>query len=168
MRVDGQTSGTRRERRTSGPLTAKSISIKDAKRRPGDCARKATELTPGGLRRVLSSELREPQGHLTAAQKSAEGILGGAIRRRPERMEVGSRNAHLDGAMRQITGSVRPARQDRRVKPDGAVMQGPKRPRRCSPPNPGGHPSCGNRCLLNPPNRRIRTRMYGGVGGEEP
>src|SRR5271167_1196719 len=22
--------------------------------------------------------------------------------------------------------------------------------------------------MLNPPNRRIRTRMYGGVGGEEP
>jgi hypothetical protein len=83
-------------------------------------------------------------------------------------MEVGSRNAHLDGAMRQNTGNVRPARQDRRVKPDGAVKQGPKRPRRCTPPNPGGHPSCGNRCPLNPPNRRIRTRTYGGVGGEEP
>jgi hypothetical protein len=41
-------------------------------------------------------------------------------------MEVGSRNAHLDGAMRQNTGSARPARQDRRVKPDGAVMQGPE------------------------------------------
>src|SRR6202035_2984749 len=49
VRVDGQTSGTRRERRTSGPLTAKSISIKDAKRRPGDCARKAAEVTPGDL-----------------------------------------------------------------------------------------------------------------------
>ena len=168
MRVDGQEPDIRRQRRTSGQRIAKSISIKDAKRRSGNCARKATELTPGGLRRVPSSELREPRGDLTAAQKSAEGILGGAICRRPERMEVGSRNAHLDGAMRQNTGSVRPARQDRRVKPDGAVMQGPKRPRRCSPPNPGGHPSCGNRCLLNPPNRRIRTRMYGGVGGEEP
>ena len=168
MRVDGQEPDIRRQRRTSGQRIAKSISIKDAKRRSGNCARKATELTPGGLRRVPRSELREPRGDLTAAQKSAEGILGGAICRRPERMEVGSRNAHPDGAMRQNTGSVRPARQDRRVKPDGAVMQGPKRPRRCSPPNPGGHPSCGNRCLLNPPNRRIRTRMYGGVGGEEP
>jgi hypothetical protein len=29
MRVDGQEPGTRRERWTSGPLTAKSISIKD-------------------------------------------------------------------------------------------------------------------------------------------
>src|SRR5580704_8529568 len=49
MRVDGQEPGTRRERWTSGPLTAKSISIKDAKRRPGDRAWKATELTPGDL-----------------------------------------------------------------------------------------------------------------------
>ena len=105
---------------------------------------------------------------MIAAEKSAEGILGGAIRRRPERLEVGSRNAHLDDAMRQNTGSARPARQDRRVKPDGAVVQGPKRPRRYTLPNPGGRPSCGNRCPLNPPNRRIRTRMYGGVGGEEP
>jgi hypothetical protein len=49
VRVDGQKLGIRRERRTSGRLTAKSISIKDAKRRSGDCARKAAELTPGGL-----------------------------------------------------------------------------------------------------------------------
>src|SRR5947209_19807538 len=47
-------------------------------------------------------------------------------------------------------------------------MQGPKRPRRCTLPNLGGHPSCGIRCPLNPPNRRIRTRTYGGVGGAEP
>ena len=47
-------------------------------------------------------------------------------------------------------------------------MQGPKRPRGCTLQNPGGHPSCGSRCPLNPPNRRIRTRMSGGVGGEEP
>ena len=33
-------------------LVAKSIFIKDAKRRFGNCARKATELTPGGLLRV--------------------------------------------------------------------------------------------------------------------
>src|SRR5437764_2952897 len=55
VRVDGQEPGTRREGRTSGPLTAKSISIKDAKRRPGDGARKATELTPGDLLCVASA-----------------------------------------------------------------------------------------------------------------
>jgi hypothetical protein len=46
---------TRRQRRTSGQLTAKSISIKDAKRRFGDCARKAVELTPGDLLSVASA-----------------------------------------------------------------------------------------------------------------
>jgi hypothetical protein len=55
VRVDGQEPGTRRERRTSGRLTAKSISIKDAKRRPDDRARKATELTPGDLLCVASA-----------------------------------------------------------------------------------------------------------------
>jgi hypothetical protein len=49
VRVDGQKPDTRRKRRTSGQLTAKSISIKDAKRRFGGCARKAAELTPGDL-----------------------------------------------------------------------------------------------------------------------
>ena len=47
--------GRRRERRTSGQLTAKSISIKGAKRRSGDCAQKAAELTPGDLLRVASA-----------------------------------------------------------------------------------------------------------------
>src|SRR5437879_1158602 len=41
--------------RTSGRLTAKSISIKDAKCRSGDGARKATELTPGDLLGVASA-----------------------------------------------------------------------------------------------------------------
>jgi hypothetical protein len=39
----------RRKRRTSGQRTAKSISIKDAKRRSDDYARKAAQLTPGDL-----------------------------------------------------------------------------------------------------------------------
>ena len=113
MRVDGQEPDMRRERRTSGQRVAKSIFIKDAKRRFGNCARKATELTPRGLRRVPSSELREPRGDLTAAQKSAEGVIGQAVGKanealqgrkaekqigragnegqRPERLEVASR-----------------------------------------------------------------------------
>src|SRR6266567_5460668 len=49
VRVDGQKPDIRRQCRTSGQLTAKSISIKGAKRRFGDCARKAAELTPGDL-----------------------------------------------------------------------------------------------------------------------
>ena len=55
MRVDGQIPDIRRERRTSGQLTAKSVSIKDAKRRSGGCARKTVELTPGDLFRVASA-----------------------------------------------------------------------------------------------------------------
>ena len=46
MRADGQKPDMRRQRRTSGQRVAKSISIKDAKRRCGSCARKATELIP--------------------------------------------------------------------------------------------------------------------------
>jgi hypothetical protein len=52
VRVDEQKPDIRRQRRMSGQLTAKSISIKGAKRRFGDCARKAVELTPGDLLRV--------------------------------------------------------------------------------------------------------------------
>ena len=55
VRVDGQEPDTRRQRGTSGQLTAKSISIKGAKRRSGDCAQKAAELTPGDLLRVASA-----------------------------------------------------------------------------------------------------------------
>jgi len=39
--------------RTSGPMIAKSKSIKGAGRKFGGCARKAVELTSGDLRRVL-------------------------------------------------------------------------------------------------------------------
>ena len=55
MRVDEQESDTRRECRTSGQLTAKSISIKGAKRRSGGCAQKAVKLTPGDLLGVASA-----------------------------------------------------------------------------------------------------------------
>ena len=40
---------------------------------------KAVELTSGDLRRVSVKGLREPQGFLTPAQKSAEGIVGRAV-----------------------------------------------------------------------------------------
>jgi hypothetical protein len=55
VRVDGQEPDIRRQCRTSGQLTAKSISIKGAKRRFGDCAQKAAELTPGDLLRVAAA-----------------------------------------------------------------------------------------------------------------
>ena len=55
VRVDGQKPDIRRQRRTSGQLIAKSVSIKGAKRRSGGCAQKAAELTPGDLLRVASA-----------------------------------------------------------------------------------------------------------------
>ena len=62
MRADGQKPDIRRQCRTSGQLTAKSISIKGAKRRFGDCARKAAELTPGDLLCVaVATEAAERQ-----------------------------------------------------------------------------------------------------------
>lgn len=63
--------------RTSGRMTAKSISIKGPGCKFGGCARKAVELTPGGLRRVPVTGLGKPQGGPSAAQKSADGIVGG-------------------------------------------------------------------------------------------
>src|SRR5258706_16059789 len=75
MRVDEQKPDMRRECRTSGQLTAKSVSIKGAKRRSGGRAWKAVELTPGDLSCVRNG-LRRPRGSLTAGQKSAEGIVG--------------------------------------------------------------------------------------------
>jgi hypothetical protein len=52
-------------------------------------------------------------------------------------VEEGSSDTRLVAAMRQNSGIVRPARQDRRVKPDGPAAQGPKPPRRCVTRNPG-------------------------------
>jgi hypothetical protein len=49
VRADEQTADMRRERQTSGQLTAKSVSINDAKRKSDGCARKAVELTSGDL-----------------------------------------------------------------------------------------------------------------------
>ena len=55
VRADGQKPDMRRERRASGPVVAKPLSIKDAKRRFGGGARKAVELTSGDLLRVTES-----------------------------------------------------------------------------------------------------------------
>jgi hypothetical protein len=62
--------------RTSGHMTAKSISIKGTGCKPGGCAPKAVELTSGDLPRVPYSGLRVERSTLTGRQKSAEGIVG--------------------------------------------------------------------------------------------
>lgn len=66
--------------RTSGLPTTKSITIKGHRSKSGGRAIKAVELTPGGLRAASNSGLSGPQGRLNAAQKSAEGIIGGTTR----------------------------------------------------------------------------------------
>jgi hypothetical protein len=62
--------------RTSGHMTAKSISIKGTGCKFGGCAQKAVELTSGDLSFVLNSGLRAKRFVLTGRQKSAEGVLG--------------------------------------------------------------------------------------------
>ena len=73
--------------RTSGRLITKSVSIKDQGCRSDRGAGKAIELTWGGLRRVPISELREPRGDLTAAQESADGIVGHAVGKASEALQ---------------------------------------------------------------------------------
>src|SRR6266566_5806724 len=86
MRVDEQKPDMRRQCRTSGQLTAKSISIKGAKRRSGGCAWKAVELTPGDLSCVRTG-LRLSRGSLTAGQKSAEGVVGYVVGKASEALQ---------------------------------------------------------------------------------
>ena len=85
MRVDGQEPDRRRERGTSGLVTAKSIPIKHAERRSGDCARKAAELTSGDLFRNAEAVSR-PDG-AAGGQKSAEGIVGSAVGKASEALQ---------------------------------------------------------------------------------
>ena len=61
--------------RTSGQMTAKSISIKGTGCKFGGCVRKAVELTSGDLLFVLDSGLRMERSILTGRQKSAEGVV---------------------------------------------------------------------------------------------
>ena len=56
-------------------MIAKSTAIKGRGGKSGGRAAKAVGLTSGGLRFVSAARLRLPQGDLTAAQKSAEGIV---------------------------------------------------------------------------------------------
>ena len=76
VRVDGQKPDRRRQHRTSGQLTAKSVSIK---------VRSVDSAIVHGRRLSLPQEicsasrvrLRLSQGNLTAEQKSASGIVSG-------------------------------------------------------------------------------------------
>ena len=61
--------------------------IKGLGSRFGGCAVTAVELTSGDLRCVPESGLAGSQGPAIAPQKSAEGIVAGLSRRRPERWQ---------------------------------------------------------------------------------
>ena len=73
----------RRQRWTSRPSSAKSIFIKNGKRRSGDGAWKAAGITPGGLFCVVATRLREPRGGTGPAGR--EQGSGGQHRRCPMR-----------------------------------------------------------------------------------
>lgn len=62
--------------RTSGLMTAKSLSIKGTGCKSGGCALKAVELTSGDLPIVSESRLRIERSVLTGRQESAEGVIG--------------------------------------------------------------------------------------------
>ena len=68
-RIGGIPSGT------SGPVTAKSVSIKHSGCKFGGCVRKAVELTSGDLPFAVDSRLRAERSVLTGRQKSAEGVI---------------------------------------------------------------------------------------------
>ena len=67
----------RRHGWTSLREEAKSISIKNRKRKSGSCARKGIMLTPGDLRRCFRFGTGVTVKLHISAQKSAEGIVGG-------------------------------------------------------------------------------------------
>lgn len=60
-------------------MTAKSPSIKGAKRKFGGCAWKALKLTSGDLSSVPNSRLRGSQDSLIGRQKSAEGVVAASV-----------------------------------------------------------------------------------------
>jgi hypothetical protein len=108
VRVDGQEPDTRRQRRTSGQLTAKSISIK---------VRSVDSATVHGRRLSLPQEicfvsvngLRLSKGGLTAEQKSAEGILGRDVGKASEALR-----RPKGGAMDRLSRERWPKAQTRR------------------------------------------------------
>jgi hypothetical protein len=77
--------------RTSGPLIAKSTSIKDQACRSGRGAVKAIELTWGGLRPVPKGT-EEAASALIGAQESAEGTVGHAVGKASEALQAERRS----------------------------------------------------------------------------
>jgi hypothetical protein len=74
-------------------VIAKSTVIEGRGGKFGGRAVKAVGVTSGGLRRVPATGLRPSQGGPTAAQKSAEGVVGGSAPPKARTVEVVSRAA---------------------------------------------------------------------------
>jgi hypothetical protein len=81
-------------------MIAKPISIKDAKRKFGGCARKAIELISGDLLHVSESRLRAKQFTLILQQKSAAGVVLTRVRK-AQTVSVSSRTSNSWVALRQ-------------------------------------------------------------------
>jgi len=75
----------------------KSISIKDAKRRFGDCARKAAELTPGDLSRVASATENAAR-HPERGAEFSKGVLGYVVGKASEALHAERRSQQIGRA----------------------------------------------------------------------
>jgi hypothetical protein len=92
-------------------MTAKSASIKGAKRKFGGCAWKAVRLTSGDLPHVSNSGLRKSQGFLTVRQKSAEGVVTEA--------RTGERDTDPKGQKQPVFARIRDAAAKARTEGKG-------------------------------------------------
>jgi len=99
-----------------------------------------------------------------ATEKSADGIVGGTSF--AEGLNAGKTFGCgiLEPAMRLKSRSLAFGRRER-VKPGRRRSKGPKLTRRSPLSEPLARTQ-NKPSALKPANRRIRTRMYGGVGGE--
>ena len=105
-----------------------------------------------------------------AAQKSAEGIVVGLPTKARTTDRV-NRTVRSCGPSGGISSWNWPWSRKRRVKPGAPEPKGPKPAWRVPNPNAqrlGPRLSRSPCSRLNPSNRRVRTRMHGGVGGAEP
>jgi hypothetical protein len=99
---------------------------------------------------------------LIVVRKSAEGILGDICRTKARTLEVTSRCIDNAAAMRPNSGQPASVWRER-VKPGLALIRGAEAEARIADIQTTA--SIEQLLPLNPANRRIRTRMYGGVGG---
>ena len=124
--------------RTSGQVTAKSTVIKGRGGRFGGCAGKAFELTSGGPRPCPATRTERVARRVTAARKSAEGILapGSQSDRSPGAKARTVERANRAGLSHWPSGRKSSSNwlsgRRRRVKPEASASEGPKPMRRAS------------------------------------